>query len=167
MTTIEDSKIAAASGLGIVPVLTIGLGIAVLTAVLTALSFGPGEAKAVQPNLPLPLIIHLATFLPALPLGAYLLLRRKGDRLHKRLGRIWAMLMVVTAIASFGVGDGLSFIHIFSVTTLISIPLAIWRIRVGDVRGHRRAMEAVYIGLVVAGAFTFVPGRLLGVLLFG
>jgi uncharacterized membrane protein len=106
--------------------------------------------------------------LPALPLGAYVLLRRKGGRMHRLLGRIWAGLMVTTAISSFWLGEnGLSFIHLFSVMTLVSVPLAIFWIRRGNVERHRRTMTNVYIGLVVAGIFSFVPGRLLATWLYG
>jgi uncharacterized membrane protein len=169
MPTLARDQIARLSRNGPVTIFIIALGVVVLTLAVAALGFGGEipESRGGSDGLPLPLVIHLATVIPALPLGAYVLLRRKGDRLHKFLGRAWALMMVTTAIASFWVGSGLSFIHIFSVTTLISIPLSIWRIWVGDVAGHRRAMAAVYIGLVIAGAFTFVPGRLLGALLYG
>jgi uncharacterized membrane protein len=91
------------------------------------------------------------------------------------MGKIWALLMIVTAISSFWLGrpgtglggTGLSFIHIFSVVTLISIPFGIYRIRVGDVTGHYKAMQGPYIGLLIAGLFAFIPGRILGSLVFG
>ncbi|MEM1132476.1 MAG: DUF2306 domain-containing protein, partial [Pseudomonadota bacterium] len=117
----------------------------------------------------------LATVIPALPLGIYLLVRQKGDALHKMLGRIWTALMFSTAIislfigrpgAGFG-GSGYSFIHIFSIVVIISVPLSIWRIRNGDVRGHQGSMQGVFIGLVLAGLFAFLPGRILGLLAFG
>jgi uncharacterized membrane protein len=147
----------------------VGAATVLLTFTLMALSFGPGTASEGHRAMPLPMIVHLATVLPALPLGAYVLLQRKGGSLHRLLGRIWAGLMTTTAIASFWLQDtgGLSFIHIFSVVTLISIPLGVFWIRRGNVEGHRRAMVSVYIGLVVAGLFAFVPGRLLTVWLFG
>ena len=157
-------------GQGLKPgqLITIAAATALLTATLTALSFGPAPDTHPEP-LSLPLIIHLATVLPALPLGAYLLARRKGDSLHRMLGRIWAVLMIVTAISSFWLrsNGSLSFIHIFSVITLISIPLSIMHIRRGNVARHRGSMTGVYIGLVVAGAFAFLPGRLLSSWLFG
>jgi uncharacterized membrane protein len=139
-----------------------------LTATFSALSFGPAPSTHPEP-LSLPLIIHLATVLPALPLGAYVLVRRKGDSLHRMLGRIWVVLMLVTAISTFWLrtNGSLSFIHIFSAMTLISIPMAIIAIRRGNLERHRRAMTGVYIGLVVAGAFAFMPGRLLSSWLFG
>ena len=113
----------------------------------------------------LPLVIHLATVIPALPLGAYVLVRRKGDALHRLLGKIWCALMLATAVSTFWFS--LSFIHLFTLLVLVSLPLGIWRARVGDIAGHRRSMEGVYIGLVIAGAFAFIPGRFLGSLLIG
>ncbi|MEL7218692.1 MAG: DUF2306 domain-containing protein [Pseudomonadota bacterium] len=123
----------------------------------------------------LPIMIHLATALPAVLLGPVILMRRKGDALHRLLGRIWAGLMVTTAIASAFIrapgggimGTGFSFIHIFTVWTLLVVPFAIYAIRKGDVRAHRGAMTGLYAGLCLAGAFTLIPGRLLGTLLFG
>jgi uncharacterized membrane protein len=77
--------------------------------------------------------------------------------------------MVTTAISSFWLQDSgrLSFIHIFSVATLVSVPLAIFWIRRGDVERHRRALTNLYIGLMVAGLFAFMPGRMLAGWLFG
>jgi uncharacterized membrane protein len=119
---------------------------------------------------PIALALHLATVIPALPLGAFILWTRKGNAMHKQLGRVWALMMLTTAITSFwlrGATGGIGPIHIFSVVTLISIPLAVYHVRRGNIRGHRRAMTGPYIGLVVAGLFAFVPGRLLGTLVFG
>lgn len=151
------------SALGPIGVLAITLGTVLVTLTLMALSYGGGQPS--HNDLSLAVVIHLATVVPAVPLGGYVLFRRKGDTLHRILGRIWVMLMLVTAISSFWLS--LSFIHIFSVLVLVSIPLSLWRISKGDIVGHRRAMEGTYIGLVVAGAFAFIPGRFLGTLLFG
>lgn len=140
-----------------------GAAIALVTFTLTALSFGLSPTTDGEKAMSLALVIHLATVLPALPLGAYILLRPKGGRPHRLLGRIWAALMVITAVSSFWLQEGgrLSFIHIFSVVTLVSIPLAVFWIRRGNVERHRRAMTNIYIRLVVAGLFAFAPGRLL------
>ncbi len=164
------------------PALLLIAGATLLMAlILMALSNFGSSADTVhvppaQERLTLPIIIHLATVIPALPMGAYILWRRKGDWLHKLLGRIWAALMLTTAIVSFWIGrpDGtglfgthLSFIHIFSVVTLLSIPLGIWMARIGRIEDHYRAMQGPYIGLVIAGLFAFLPGRILGNLAFG
>lgn len=116
------------------------------------------------------LAIHLATVIPALVLGAFVMVMKKGTYLHKMLGRIWGTLMMITAISSFGL-QGLTGtigpIHIFSVMTLVSIPRGILAIRAGNRIAHERAMTGPYIGLLVAGLFSFFPGRLLAVLTFG
>ena len=115
------------------------------------------------------MIVHLSAILPAIPLGAVMLWRRKGDRLHRRLGRVWAALMVVAALASFGLHGMLGHIgpvHILSVITLIGIPRAILDARRGNVARHRRTMTIIYIALLVAGYLTLIPTRLLGHFLF-
>lgn len=156
---------------------------AVITLVLTVLSgFTGGFAaysqasgeKASTVRVTIPIIIHLATVVPCLFIGGILLLRKKGDRPHKLMGRAYAVLMVVTAITSFWIGrpgtgiagSGYSFIHAFSVLTLISIPWAVYAARTGNIDSHQGTMRGLYVGLIVAGLFTLLPGRLLGNLVF-
>jgi uncharacterized membrane protein len=138
-------------------------------AIWSAVSIGRGsEDHYVTPLWAL--AVHLSTVIPAVPLGAYVLLRKKGDALHRMLGKVWAIMMMVTAIVSFwvrGATGHIGPIHIFSIVTLISIPLAIYHIRNGNVRGHMRAMRGPYIGLCVAGLFALAPGRMLGNMIFG
>jgi uncharacterized membrane protein len=86
------------------------------------------------------------------------------------LGRLWGVLMLATALSSFalnGLTGGLSWIHILSIVVVIMIPRAVIQAMHHDIRGHRRTMTLTYLGLVVAGLFTFMPGRLLGSWLFG
>ncbi len=116
------------------------------------------------------LAVHVAAAFAALPLGGYVLWARKGDARHKALGRLWAGLMVVIALSSLwlrSLTGGFSFIHLFSILTLVSIPLAIVYARRGRVQEHLKTMRGLYIGLLVAGAFSFMPDRLLGNALFG
>ena len=111
------------------------------------------------------IVIHLGTVLPALVLGPIILLRRKGDAMHRRLGTIWMGMMITTALASFwvrGESGAFSGIHLFSVGTLIAVPMAIWRARVRDIRAHQQIVTSLYIGLIVAGAFALEPNRLAG-----
>ncbi|HZF94482.1 MAG TPA: DUF2306 domain-containing protein [Allosphingosinicella sp.] len=149
--------------------LIVGAAIFLLTFALMALSFGSATEAQGHAAMSPALVIHLATVLPALPLGAWILVKRKGGAVHRLLGRVWGAMMVTTAISSFWLQEngGLSFIHIFSVITLVSIPIGIFWIRRGDLERHRRAMTSTYIGLVVAGLFAFVPGRLLWTWLLG
>jgi uncharacterized membrane protein len=142
---------------------------AALLMVLLAFAFGRHMTQSPVPLSPW-MVVHLSAILPALPLGAVMLLRRKGDRMHRLLGRIWATLMLIAAAASFGIHGvigHLSPIHILSAITLIGIPRAIWDARHGRIARHRRTMTIVYAGLVVAGYFTLIPTRLLGHFLFG
>ena len=114
--------------------------------------------------------VHLATVVPCFLLGAWLLLRRKGTTAHKRLGRVYAVLILFTAVVTLpmpaAVGprvfDHFGFIHLFSVLVLVSVPAAIYGIRRGNVRAHRRHMIGVYVGgILIAGTFALMPGRLL------
>jgi len=116
------------------------------------------------------LVLHLLSVLPALPLGAWLLLQRKGGTLHRRLGRVWAGLMMAAALSSFalhGFTGRLGPFHILSVLTLVGVPRAVLLAARGDIARHRRTILAVATGLVAAGLFAFAPGRLLGAWLFG
>jgi uncharacterized membrane protein len=132
--------------------------------------------RAYMTSPPLPVILHLATVLPAIPLGIYILLNRKGTRLHKMLGRTWMGLMFFTGIVTLFIHSinqtdayfGLSPIHFFSFLTLWSVPVSIYHARQGNIARHRSAVTGLFIGgLVVAGGFTFLPGRFMWLWLFG
>ena len=117
------------------------------------------------------IVIHVATVLPCVPLGAYLLLTRKGTKLHKQLGKIWVGLMVTTATAAIFIksGGSFSFIHIFVPMTYIASYKIIATARRGDMKGHRYEVISLYLGaLMIPGIFSLIlEGRLLNVWLFG
>ncbi len=133
-------------------------------AMVLAFAFaGPSQGSESPPHWAV--VIHLATVIPAFFIGTVVMTMKKGTQLHRMLGRIWGMLMMITAIDSFwlqGLFGGIGPIHIFSVMTLISIPRGIIAIRKGNVKVHERAMTGPFIGLCVAGAFSFIPGRVMG-----
>jgi len=113
---------------------------------------------------------HLATVLPAFFIGTFLLLNQKGSSKHKMLGKFYMLLMLITATVtlfmSAEVGPTLlghfGLIHLFALLVFYSVPAAYTAIRKGDIKKHRMNMLGLYFGgLVIAGAFTFVPGRLL------
>ena len=123
----------------------------------------PSQAAYATPRWAL--AVHLATVLSALLIGPVILIRIKGDWLHKLLGRLWVAMMAITAMASFwirGPSGALGGIHILSALTLVALPVAVWRIRSGDVERHRQIMISLYIGLLIAGAFALAPDRLAG-----
>jgi uncharacterized membrane protein len=114
---------------------------------------------------------HIVAAILALALGIAMLIRRKGTRRHKTLGRVWAVLMLGVAISSFWIagltGPGrFSVIHLLSVFTVAMLVLAVWAIRSGRVRMHRFAMIGIFAGgLVGAGAGALAPGRLVSQML--
>lgn len=122
---------------------------------------------------PLAVQIHAAAAIAALILGALVLFRRKGTALHKAMGRVWVGLMLVAAGSSIFINEmrligPFSPVHIFSVMTFIGVAQGIWEIRRGNVQAHRAAMQSLYFfALILAGAFTLLPGRRMHDVLFG
>lgn len=114
-----------------------------------------------------------ASFAIQLALGLVQFARRKGTFSHRTFGWIWVVLMLVVAISSFWIHDiklwGIwSPIHILSGVTLVSLPLAVWMARTHRVTAHRYWMLGIFAGaLVIAGIFTFVPGRIMHAVFFG
>lgn len=122
-------------------------------------------------ELTVPMAIHLAAVGPAVVLGVAQMLMRKGTRLHKAMGWLWVLSMVVVAVTSFWIieirkGAGFSVIHLLSVWTLIAMSAAIWHIRRGNVRAHQRFMIGTLLGLTGAGLGALAPGRFISQLLF-
>lgn len=118
------------------------------------------------------LTVHLATVIPALPLGLYVFLTRKGDARHRLLGKLWLLLMAITAVATLFIrnfGDGgLSFIHLFSVLTLVGIPQVIITARRGQIAAHRGHLLRLFVGsMLIAGGLSFLPGRTMAIWAFG
>lgn len=110
--------------------------------------------------------LHVAAALTALVVGTAILLQKKGSGLHKTLGWTWVIAMAATAISSLWItglnGNFWSIIHLLSGWTIISLPMAVWAIRNRKVEIHRRAMTGMFVGgLLVAGALTFIPGRIM------
>jgi len=139
-----------------------------LAAVVAALLRGHAHWGEVPPVV----WAHIATILVALALTPVILLRRRGDRRHRRLGTLWAVAMLLTAALSFGIrqshAGGLSLIHILSVWVLIQVPILWHTARTHQVARHRRSVRGLVTGaLLIAGAFTFPFDRLLGHWLFG
>lgn len=119
---------------------------------------------------------HLATVVPSFFLGTLLLLIKKGTDFHQLTGRVYMVLMLITAgITLFmpaQVGPQLfnhfGWIHSFSFLTIYTVPTAYLAIRKGNVASHKRKMILLYVGaILIAGGFTFMPGRYLHEVFFG
>lgn len=128
-----------------------------------------------QPILQAPVLIqlHIYAALAAFVLGAMILFCRKGTPRHRLGGKIWVALMAIVAVSSFGIHEirlwgRWSPIHILSIVTLVSLLAGVLCVRRRNIAGHRITMQATYIGaLLIAGLFTFLPGRLMHAVVFG
>lgn len=122
------------------------------------------------------MFLHLYTVLPCVPIGGLLLIIKKGTLIHKRLGRIYMILMLFTAIVTLFIPayvggrvlNHFGWIHLFSFLTIWTVPTAYLAIKNGNVKAHKRKMILLYFGaLIIAGAFTLMPGRYLHEVIFG
>jgi uncharacterized membrane protein len=117
--------------------------------------------------------IHAFAAMTALTVGIVQLSRRKGDGPHRMAGYAWVGLMIVIAASSFwihGINQwhGFSVIHALSLWVLVFAPIAVILARRGNIRAHKRSMIGLFAGaLIIAGVFTFVPGRIMHAVLFG
>jgi len=117
--------------------------------------------------------IHLATVLPAFAIGTWLIFgSTKGSTTHRILGFTYLTLMTATAISTLFIRSiwpgSLSPVHLVIPLTLYGVFGALWNVRRGNIKGHRSAMLGLYIGgLLLAGSFTLLPGRLMHRVFFG
>jgi len=120
-----------------------------------------------------PIPSHALAALAAAVLGGVQLLRPKGGRGHRWIGWAFAALMTWTAlsglfISTLQVWGPFSPIHLLIPATLVALAYAVRAARRGNVEGHRRAMLSLYLlALVLTGAFTLLPGRIMNAVLFG
>ncbi len=166
---------ARANGFDLGPVAraAIGLvGVGFTTAcALAAVRFAAGLAPEHPNTQNLAVMIHVATVLPAVPLGAWLMLARKGTPRHKALGKVWVLLMVITALSALFIrqinGGAFSPIHLFVPMTLHGAWKTVATARRGDIAAHKKALLGLYLGaLTIPGLFAFMPNRLMGTWLF-
>lgn len=127
------------------------------------------------PLLAAPFAIQLHAFaaMGAFVLGLAQFALPKGSGRHRLFGWTWVALMVVVAGSSFWIHElrlwgPWSPIHLISIGVLTGLPLALYAARRGRVSHHRSAMIGLFTGgLVIAGLFTFVPGRIMHEAVFG
>ena len=124
-------------------------------------------------NAPPLIVAHATAAMAAFGLGLVQLARAKGAGSHRVLGWTWILLMAAVALSSLWIHTirqfGLfSLIHVLSLFTLTTLPIAALHARRHRVAAHRKAMMSLFIGaLVIAGAFTLLPGRVMHAVVFG
>ena len=137
---------------------------------------------SLQPLLDAPLVIQVHAFgaITAFFLGVVQFVAPKGTLPHKTIGVVWLLLMTAIAVSSIFVRPSLfpglpitqwfSFIHIFTIVTLWGVIHGSYFLLRGgsSLKNHSRPFRGIFIGgLVIAGAFAFLPGRIMGEVAFG
>ena len=117
--------------------------------------------------------LHAFGAMAAFLLGIVQLSAPKGTIPHRAIGWVWVVLMVAVSVSAFFIHSirlwgPWSPIHLLAIFTLIMLPIAVLHARRHAVAKHRLAMISIFVGaLVVAGLFTFVPGRIMHAVVFG
>jgi uncharacterized membrane protein len=129
---------------------------------------------SLAPLLDAPAAIQLHAFaaMAAFALGVVQLAAPKGTLPHRTVGWSWVVLMVIVSVSAFFIHElrvwgPWSPIHLLAIFTLAALPLGV-HARGHRIARHRNAMIAIFTGaLVVAGLFTFLPGRIMHAVAFG
>lgn len=122
------------------------------------------------------MFMHLITIVPCFIIGTILLFIKKGTTVHRKAGRFYMILMMITAVITLfmpaQVGPQIlnhfGWIHSFSFLTIYTVPTAFIAVKKGNIKSHKRKMILLYFGaIIIAGGFTFTPGRYLHEIFFG
>ena len=117
--------------------------------------------------------LHAFAASGAFVVGTIQLVAPKGTLTHRIVGSIWVLLMLIVSISAFFIHElrlwgPWSPIHLLAIFTLVMLPIAVLRAHRHDVMRHRRAMLGLFLGgLVIAGLFTLLPGRIMHAVVFG
>lgn len=137
---------------------------------------------SLDPLLSAPWVIQVHAFgaMAAFLLGIVQFTAPKGTLPHKALGVIWLVIMFTIATSSIFIRPSIipdlpihkwfSFIHLFTVLTFIGIVQGVYYLtRGGDnLKKHKNAFMGMFVGgLVIAGVFAFLPGRIMHKVVFG
>ncbi len=155
--------------------IAIPTAIALLAIVPKAAELGLTHWPTVHPHWPRlqliayvapPTQLHLAAVTTALAIGVILMIGVKGSRMHRTLGWVWVLAMMTGAVSSLCIRTvnhgAFSYLHLFSGWTIVMLPMAVAFARRHNVRRHARAMTGLFTGgLILAGLFAFLPGRLM------
>ena len=126
-------------------------------------------------NAPLVMQLHAFAAMVALLLGIVQLAAPKGTLPHRTLGWVWVVLLLTISISSFWI-HGHSWrlwrtwspIHLLSIFTPVMLIVGVVSARRHNVVSHKITMISIFIGaLVIAGAFTVVPGQIMHRVVFG
>jgi len=124
-------------------------------------------------NASLAIQLHAFAAMGAFVLGLIQFAAPKGTLPHRTLGFIWLALMLTVAVSSFWIYSirwvgPFGPIHLLSIYVLLMVPLALYFARKHNIRGHAKTVIGMFVGgLVIAGLFTLLPGRIMHAVAFG
>lgn len=122
--------------------------------------------------------VHLSAAASATLLGPVALWARRSraqrPRLHRAFGYAWVTLILVAAVSAIFIRDfklpniaGYTPIHLLVPATFLGLFGAFRALALGNIAVHRQRMLITYgASCLVAGAFTLLPSRYLGKLLW-
>ncbi len=114
-----------------------------------------------------PIPHHAIAAFAAVALGGMQFALPKGTLVHRMVGYAWIALMLFVAISGFFIHSlriwgPFSPIHLLSILTIFTLGTALYYARAGKIKSHKRAMVMLFAqALIVTGAFTFLPGRIM------
>ena len=129
--------------------------------------------------------VHAFFALVAVPVGLYIFFKKKGTNQHRFIGRVWVSFLLIVSVTALFITSPMtdtifnprfySWIHLLIPYTIGALIYSIYSIRQfkktrleKHKNAHMRSMIGLYFGaLVVAGAFTLMPGRMFHEILFG
>lgn len=137
---------------------------------------------SLDPLLEAPWVIQVHAFaaVAAFFLGLVQFTAPKGTLPHRTLGVVWVALMAAVVISSIFVRPSIqpglplsqwfSWIHIFTIVTAFGLIGGVRHLARGGLtlKRHKGPFLGIFIGgLVIAGAFAFMPGRIMHEVMFG
>lgn len=172
---LPDDALRSTSGELAFRAAAVSIGLAIALGIIIA--YG-GKAHLHWPDFsvledqPWVLKLHIAGAATALVIGTGLMFGPKGTSIHRAFGWTWVVAMMTTALSSFFLHfihpGGFSPIHALSAYVAVGVPMGVAFARRHNIKAHRRMMTGNFLfGLIIAGAFTFVPGRLMWKVFFG
>ena len=115
--------------------------------------------------------IHIIVAIAALVFGIIMFARPKGDRLHKNMGKLFLLFMLMTAGTAIFIREinegNFSWIHLFVPLTFFTGWQIVHFVRKGDLARHKRAVTGLFFGaLLIPGLAAFLPGRTMWMIFF-
>ena len=120
-----------------------------------------------------PIPSHAIIALVLLVLGVWQVVAAKGTRRHRAVGWLFVVGMTYVALSALFISDlktwgYFSPIHLLIPVTLAGLWFGVRDARRGNITAHARGMKSLFVlAIVVTGAFTLMPGRIMHGVVFG